>query len=273
MLIDEQIQRYSRQILLKEMGTKGTLRLLKSTVAVVGLGGLGCIVAQMLASVGVGKLKLIDADSVDLSNLSRQVLHTTADVGKLKVESAEEKIKSINPDNELELYPQFLNKENISEILSGCDYVIEGSDNLNTKFLVNDYCVVHGIPFTIAGAVQFYGQIISVIPKKSVCYRCLFRDPGNFQNEATCSAVGVLATVPNFAGILEANECIKYLIGETPNFINKIFSFDLLQGAFDTIEIKQQPSCQLCSAENSFEVFKKLEYITHQESCDVSENS
>ena len=272
MLNEEQIQRYSRQILLKEIGARGTNRLQKSTVGIVGIGGLGCIVAQMLAEVGVGKIVIIDADFVDLSNLSRQVLHFSEDLGKSKVQSAKEKIYKINPEIKVVAYAQFLTKQNICELLSGSDYIIECSDNIQTKFLVNDFCVVSGIPFTIAGAVQFYGQIISVLPKKSVCYRCLFRDSDYYQDEATCSAVGVLATVPNFAGILEANECIKYLIGETPNFLNKIFGFDLFQGAFETIEIKQEPCCQLCRAEHSVEVYKKLEYKKLEESCKISKS-
>ncbi len=271
MLSDKQIQRYSRQILLKEVGAKGTLRLLKSCVAIVGLGGLGCIAAQMLASVGVGKLKLIDGDRVDHSNLSRQVLHTAEDLNKSKVKSAKEKISIINQDVKVEIVDHFLTKENISHVLSGCDYVIDGTDNLSVKFLINDFCIVNGIPFTIAGAVQFYGQIISVIPKKTVCYRCIFRDPENFQNEATCSAVGVLTSVPNFAGILEANECIKYLLGYKPNFLNKIFSFDLFQGGFDTIELKQEPNCELCKAERSEEIFKKIEYNTFNSECNINE--
>jgi molybdopterin/thiamine biosynthesis adenylyltransferase len=273
MLSDEQTQRYSRQILLKEIGAKGTLRLLKSCVAIVGLGGLGCIAAQMLASVGIGKLKLIDGDSVDLSNLSRQILHTSGDLEKSKVMSAQEKISKINPDVKIEIFDKFLTKENIASVLSGSNYVIDGSDNLAVKFLINDYCVVNNIPFTIAGAVQFYGQIISVIPKKTVCYRCIFRDPDNFQNEATCSAVGVLATVPNFAGILEANECIKYLVGKIPNFINRVFSFDLFQGAFDTIELKQEPNCDLCKAERSEDIFKKNEYKPINPECNIREKA
>ena len=190
-----QIERYSRQILLKDVGGIGQKTLLNSTVAIIGGGGLGCPTAQQLAAMGVGRLKIFDGDLVEISNLPRQPMHYTADIGKLKVESLQAKIREMNPDVVVEIFPFFVDKSNVVESLSGVDFVIEASDNIATKFLINDVCVHLGIPFTIAGVLEFYGQMVTVIPVKTTCYRCIFHDIHEPEASMTCSGAGSSKTI------------------------------------------------------------------------------
>jgi len=174
-LTEEQINRYSRQIVLKEVGGIGQKKLLNSKVTVIGLGALGSPVAYYLTAAGIGNLKLVDFDKVELSNLHRQILHSTDDINKNKSQSAFEKLSALNPDCNIELIEELVVPGNVKEIIKGSDYVIEGSDNFPTKMLINDACVDLKIPFTIAGVLRFHGQIITVIPeKKTTCYRGLF---------------------------------------------------------------------------------------------------
>jgi molybdopterin/thiamine biosynthesis adenylyltransferase len=246
-LRDDQIERYSRQIILKEVGGKGVKKLLDATVGVIGSGGLGCTAIQTLTAVGVGHLKICDGDKVDISNLPRQYLHYTTDVGKLKVDSVKSKISKMNPDVSAEFSSVFLTNENIADFLKGCDYVVEASDNFATKFLVNDACVYLKIPFSIAGAVMFYGQLISVIPGQTACYRCVVNEPLPDELDMSCSGSGVLGTVPALAATLQANEAIKYILGLPAGFNNRLFLFDLLDGSFNDIKVKINPECRACS--------------------------
>lgn len=245
-LQDDQIERYSRQILLKEIGSKGQRKLLDAHVTVIGAGGLGCPTVQMLASSGIGHIRIYDADKVSLSNLPRQILHFTNDLNKYKVQSIAEKVAELNPDVHIEAIPEFITQKNITNALQGSDYIIEASDNPFTKFLVNDACVHLGIPFVIAGVVQSYGQLISVVPEKTPCYRCVFRHPVEEDSQASCSGAGVFSTVPQFAGILQANETLKYLLGIPSKYVNHIVTFDLFEGCLEKIPIKKSPDCAAC---------------------------
>jgi adenylyltransferase/sulfurtransferase len=245
-LTPSQIERYSRQILLKDVGGIGQKTLLNSTVAIIGGGGLGCPTAQQLAAMGIGRLKIFDGDLVEISNLPRQPMHYTSDIGKLKVESLQAKIQAMNPDVTVEIFPFFVDKSNIVEALSGVDFVIEASDSIATKFLINDVCVHLGIPFTIAGVLEFFGQIVTVIPG-STCYRCIFHNIHEPETNMTCSGAGVMGTVPSFAGILQANEAIKLILGLSTRFTDGLFAFDLLANSFDFIPIKRDPTCKACS--------------------------
>jgi molybdopterin/thiamine biosynthesis adenylyltransferase len=259
MLLPEQLEHYSRQILLKEVGGQGMTKLLNATVTIVGAGGLGCPAIQMLAAAGVGHIRIIDGDIVELSNLPRQIMHYTTDIGKKKVQSVREKIEAMNPDIQVETFEVFADESNIIELLQNSDYVIEASDSPHTKFLVNKICIDLHIPFTIAGVVMFMGQIISIIPGESTCYRCVFQDPleegesescvdgGSQLNDSmTCSGAGVMNTVPNFAGILQANEAIKSILGLTGKFLNGFFMFDLSENTFEFVSIKRNPNCPIC---------------------------
>ena len=176
-LTPEQIERYSRQIMIPDLGGKGQIRLRQGKVLVVGAGGLGCPAAFYLAAAGVGALGLVDSDRVELSNLHRQILHSTSDIGREKVDSAKEKLNRLNSDVEIHTYPARLDAENAAEIFAAYDFIVDGSDNFATKFLVNDAAVELGKPFSHAGIVRFQGQTMTVLPGKSACYRCVFQDP------------------------------------------------------------------------------------------------
>jgi molybdopterin-synthase adenylyltransferase len=267
-LTSEQIERYSRQIILKDVGSIGMKKLLDATVVIVGAGGLGCPAAQILASSGVGTIKIVDGDHVELSNLPRQIMHFTTDIGHPKVESIQSKINKMNPDVNVQIFNTFVNKENISDLIQGADYVIEASDNPATKFLVNDACIFHGIPFSIAGVVDFFGQIISVVPGKTACYRCIFKDIFEDDPQTSCSGSGVISTVPTFAGNLQAHECIKSILGIKQGFVNMIFSFDLKDYSFDFIPIKQDTNCKACS-DPSIPYYQSVNYLMKTNACDM----
>ncbi|MHA1519708.1 MAG: HesA/MoeB/ThiF family protein [Promethearchaeota archaeon] len=264
----EQIQRYSRHIILQDVGTPGVKKLLNATVCVVGAGGLGCPVIQMLSTAGIGHIKIIDGDKVELSNLPRQPLHFTSDIGQFKVDSIIQKVKALNPDVKMEGIRTFLTKENASEILQGCDYVIDASDNFATKFLINDVCVHLQIPFNIAGVVQWMGQLISVEPGVSTCYRCVFHTISAGDDSMSCSSAGVINTIPSFAGILQANECIKSILGKRRKFLNGVFFFDLGENSFDFVPIKRNPKCKACSdTKNAF--YKSETYERDGDQCEI----
>jgi molybdopterin/thiamine biosynthesis adenylyltransferase len=265
-LTESQIERYSRQIILGNFGAKGVKKLLMSTVAVVGAGGLGCPALQVLAGAGVGHLKIIDHDAVALSNLPRQILHSTNDLEKPKVESAKERLLAMNPDIDIQIFTDYLNVQNIAAFLSGTDYVIEASDNLATKFLVNDACVHFGVPFTIAGVLQYGGQVLSVQPGKSTCYRCLFGSPLNSSQLENCSTAGILATTSIIGGTIQANEAIKTLLGLEGRLLNTLLTFDLGSYKFIPVKISQNPQCQTCK-DPSHAYYKDAQYTLEAPVC------
>ncbi len=266
-----QIERYSRQILLKEIGGVGMKRLLDSTVGVIGAGGLGCPAIQVLTGAGVGHLKVIDGDRVDISNLPRQHLHFTADIGAFKVDSVKAKVEAMNPDVKIETFQTFVTIKNIKQLIGGCDAVVEASDNIGTKFLVNDACVHFGIPFVIAGVVQYYGQFMSVIPGETACYRCVFHEPLPENSVPTCSGVGVLGSAPALGGILQANEVIKTILGVKSTFPGQLFSYDLLMGSFDFIKLKRNPDCKACAHPDE-PFYLTADYAPPSDRCDISQD-
>jgi molybdopterin/thiamine biosynthesis adenylyltransferase len=246
-LTEEQIKRYSRQIVLKEVGGIGQKKLLNSTVTVIGLGALGSPVSYYLAAAGIGKLKIVDFDTVELSNLHRQILHFTKDVDKSKTESAVEKLNSLNPDCEIDIFNEIIVPENVKNILKGSDFVIEGSDNFPTKMMINDACLNLKIPFTIAGVLRFHGQLMTVIPeKKTTCYRCLFGDIEDAPTGLSCSQAGVIGLIPGILGCLEVNEAIKYLLNIGELITNKILFVDLLTNNFNYIDVYRDIRCVAC---------------------------
>jgi molybdopterin-synthase adenylyltransferase len=245
-LTETQIDRYSRQILLAQVGGTGMKKLLAARVTIVGAGGLGCPAAQVLASAGVGTIRIIDGDRVELSNLPRQFLHHTKDVGRFKVDSIREKIEAMNPDVMVDAMCLFADQNNIADLLAESDYVIEACDGQAAKFLVNDACVHLGIPFTIAGVVQFYGQILSVVPGRTRCLRCLFREPAPEDPQNSCSGAGVMGAAPGMAGMIQANEAIKSIIGAGALQADKLMIFNLLDCSFDFLGIASLPRCAAC---------------------------
>ena len=259
-LTEQQIERYSRQIVLKEVGGIGQKKLLESTITIVGTGGLGCPVALYLTAAGIGNIKIVDFDVVDLSNLHRQILHFTPDVGKKKVDSAYEKLHKLNPDVNIEVIDLQLLPSNIKDIIKGSDFVIEGSDNIQTKTLVNDACINLNIPFTIAGVIRFNGQILTVVPEeKTACYRCVFGDISDNSNSMSCSQAGVIGLIPGIIGSIQANEAIKHILGIGDLITNKMLFLDLLKNSFNFIEIKRNEECMACG-DNAKDLVKTHTY-------------
>ncbi|MEJ2295606.1 MAG: HesA/MoeB/ThiF family protein [Candidatus Lokiarchaeota archaeon] len=259
-LTKDQIKRYSRQIVLKEVGGVGQKKLLNSKISLVGLGALGSPVAYYLVAAGIGTLKIIDFDSVDLSNLHRQILHFTDDVSRLKTQSAIEKLNKVNPDCEIIVVNKTFNSDNSKLILRDSDFVIDGSDNLPTKMLINDTCITLGLPFTIAGVLRFQGQLMTVIPKeKTTCYRCVFGDGVQGDERMSCSQAGVIGFVPGMVGCIEANEAIKYILDIGDLITNKMLYIDLLRNSYNFIKIIRDKNCSACG-DNSKDLVDVTDY-------------
>ncbi|MFW9785674.1 MAG: ThiF family adenylyltransferase [Candidatus Heimdallarchaeota archaeon] len=256
----EQIERYSRQIVLKEIGGIGQKKLLKSKVTVIGCGGLGSPVAYYLVAAGVGNIKLIDFDKVDISNLHRQILHFTDDIDKLKTKSAFEKLHNLNPDVNIETVNEVILPGNIKKLLEGSDFVIDGSDNIPTKMLINDACISLGIPFTIAGVVRFNGQIITVIPtENTACYRCIFGDITEHEPSMSCSQAGIIGLIPGIIGCIQANEAIKYILAIGDLITNRMLFLDLLKYRFSFIKVVRNEKCLACG-DNASDLVETHEY-------------
>ena len=246
-LTEKQIERYSRHIILEEVGGAGQEKLLSSKVLIIGAGGLGSPAALYLAAAGVGTIGIIDADKVDLTNLQRQIIHQTCDVGIEKVKSAESRIQAINPDVTVKTYYQMAKAENIREIIREYDFVIDGTDNFAAKFLINDACYFEKIPFSHAGILRFDGQLITILPGQTACYRCIFHSSPPAGTVPSCSQAGVLGVLAGVIGSLQATEVIKYLLNIGDLLTNTLLTYDALTTKFRSIELNRNPNCPLCS--------------------------
>ena len=245
-LTEEQIERYSRHILLEQVGGVGQEKLLSSKVLIVGAGGLGSPAALYLAAAGVGTIGIIDADKVDLTNLQRQIIHHTSDLGVEKVKSAENKMRAINPEVTVKTYHQLAKADNIREIIREYDFVIDGTDNFPAKFLINDACYFEKIPFSHAGILKFYGQLITVLPGETTCYRCIFNAPPPAGVVPSCSQAGVLGVLAGVIGSLQATEAIKYLLGVGRLLTDTLLTYDALEMEFRAVKLNRNPNCPLC---------------------------
>ncbi len=243
---EDRLERYSRHILLKDVGIEGQQKLFDAKVLTIGAGGLGSPIALYLAAAGVGTLGIADADVVDVSNLQRQVIHFTRDLGRAKVESAAEKMRAINPDVTVRTYHEFLLAANIRPILRNYDFVIDGTDNFAAKFLINDACVLEGIPFSHGGILRFNGQTMTVIPGQSACYRCVFHAPPPRGSVPTCSQAGVLGAVAGMLGTIQAVEALKFITGAGTLLTDTLLSFDAKTLDFRKARFKRNPRCPIC---------------------------
>lgn len=241
-----QRERYSRNILLRELGEEGQGRLHRARVLVVGTGGLGSPASLYLAAAGVGTLGIVDSDRVDLSNLQRQIIHATPDLGRIKVESAAEALLALNP--EIEVRPLYVRlcAANIMEIVRDFDFVIDGTDNFAAKFLLNDACVLAGIPLSHGGVLRFEGQTMTILPKKTACYRCIFRQSPAEGTVDISSEVGILGSVAGILGTIQATEAIKFISGAGDLLTSALLRFDALTMEFRRIPLQRQEDCPVC---------------------------
>jgi sulfur-carrier protein adenylyltransferase/sulfurtransferase len=246
-LTAEQRERYSRHLLLPEVGAEGQQKLLDAKVLLLGAGGLGSPAALYLAAAGVGTLGIVDNDEVDLSNLQRQVIHSSERIGVPKVDSAEETINALNPDVKVEKYPVRLGPDNIVEIISGYDIVVDGLDNFPTRYLLNDASVRLEIPVVSAAILGFEGQLSVFKPYDGPCYRCLFPVPPPAELAPSCGANGVLGVLPGTMGLLQATEVIKLILGEGDPLIGRLLMYDALSATVSEVKVRRDPDCPICS--------------------------
>ena len=249
-------RRYARQIVLPEVGVEGQQRLARARVLVVGAGGLGSPVALYLAAAGVGTLRIVDDDRVDESNLQRQVLHTTARVGRAKTQSAVETLNALNPALKVEAIEQRVNSTNVDALVADCSVWVDGSDNLPTRYLLSDAAVKHGKALVYGAVERFSGQVAVFHPQFrrgiAPCYRCLFPEPPPPEQAPNCAEVGVVGVVPGVVGLLQANEAIKLLLGIGQPLIGRLLMFDALGAHFRELSLPADPECALCAPNRAF---------------------
>jgi len=241
----EQLERYKRNINLKEIGLIGQEKILNAKVLIIGAGGLGSSASLYLAALGIGTLGIVDKDKVELSNLQRQIIHNTLDLDKPKVISAKEKITNLNPDINVITYDQKITKDNIMDILINYNFIIDATDNFETKFLINDACVSLKKPFSHGGVLGFEGQTFTYTPGNT-CYRCIFKEPPPKKIMKDSSKNGILGSTPGLLGIIQATEALKYITNCGELLINKLLVFDLRNMDFRTVKLKKDNKCKLC---------------------------
>jgi molybdopterin/thiamine biosynthesis adenylyltransferase/rhodanese-related sulfurtransferase len=246
-LTPEQRDRYSRHLLMSEVGIDGQLKLLDARVLLLGAGGLGAPTALYLAAAGIGTLGIVDNDTVDLSNLQRQVIHTTDRVGVPKVDSAEETIAALNPDVDVVKYPVRIDASNIMEIIEGYDVIVDGLDNFPTRYLLNDASVRLRIPVVSASILGFDGQLSVFSPYEGPCYRCLYPTPPPAELAPSCGANGVLGVLPGTMGLLQATEVVKLILGEGEPLIGRLLLYEALGATFTELKVRRDPDCPICS--------------------------
>ena len=261
---EEQIKRYSRHIILPEVGGRGQKKLLQSSVFLVGAGGLGCPAAYYLAAAGVGKLGIADGDDVDHSNLQRQILHSTKDVGYPKALSAKATLEALNPDVEVVPFMYRLNSENIMDIIKDYDVILDGSDNFPTRYLVNDACVLLKKPLSHGSIFRFEGQVTTILPGEGPCYRCLFETPPPPGMVPSCQEAGVLGVLPGVIGVIQATEVVKLLLGKGQLLKGQLLLYNAFTMEFKKVKIRRNPQCPVCGENPTIK-----ELVDYQEFCQV----
>lgn len=259
-LSNEEIKRYSRHLLLPEVGVDGQEKLRAAKVLIVGLGGLGAPLAQYLAAAGVGTLGLLDFDTVDESNLQRQVIHGTRDVGRPKVASARDFIKRLNPSVNVEMYNFPLSKDNALDLFAQYDIIADGTDNYNTRYLVNDACVLLGKPNVSAAIYQFEGQASVYFAKRGPCYRCVYPSPPPPGLVPSCGEGGVIGVLPGIIGTIQANEIIKLIIGGGHSLVGRLLHFDAWSMKFRELKLEKNPDCPICGKNPTITQLDSIDY-------------
>ena len=264
-LDDEKLARYSRHLLIPEVGIEGQQLLLETSILLIGAGGLGSPAALYLAAAGVGRMGIVDDDRVDASNLQRQVLHSTAELGESKAQSAREAIEGLNPDVDVVTYEERLTSENVDRILGdGWEFVVDGADNFPTRYLLNDASVWHRVPVVHGSIYRFEGQVTVFRPFEGPCYRCLFPQPPPPELAPSCAEGGVLGVLPGVIGSLQANEALKLALGIGEPLVGRLLLFDALTTKLDEVTVRRDPNCPVCGEHPTI-----TEYIDYAEFCGV----
>lgn len=243
---DDQLQRYSRHIILPEVGGKGQKKILNAKVFIVGAGGLGCPVGYYLAAAGVGTIGMIDNDTVELSNLQRQIAHNTKRLGVHKVDSAKETFESLNPDVNVVGIKDRISKDNILDLIKDYDIVVDGSDNFPTRYLVNDACVMLKKPLVSGAILKFEGQVTTILPGEGHCYRCLFEEMPPAGLVPSCQEAGVLGAITGVVGALQATEVLKLILGKGDVLKNTLLIYDALKVNFRRVKVPKNNDCAVC---------------------------
>ncbi len=261
-LTNDQISRYSRHLIMPEVGVEGQEKLVNSKVLCIGAGGLGSPLALYLAAAGVGNLGILDFDVVEFSNLQRQIIHSEMNVGTLKVDSAKERLEELNSDINITTYDKRLSSENSMEIFRGYDIVVDGTDNFATRYLVNDTCVLLGIPNVYGSIFRFEGQVSVFDAKRGPCYRCLYPEPPPPGLVPSCAEGGVLGVLPGIIGTMQAAEAIKIIIEKGTPLIGKLLFLDVMEMKIRELTLKKDKNCPICS---EYPIIKEL--IDYEEFC------
>ena len=266
-----QLDRYSRHIIMDDVGPEGQSSLLEADVLVLGAGGLGSPIIQYLAAAGVGTLGIADDDVVELSNLQRQIIHGDDDVGRAKVDSAAEFVAELNPDIRVEKHETRVTAASVDDLIRDYDFVVDGTDNFGTRYLVNDACTLAGIPFSHGSIFKFEGQVTTFTGgDESPCYRCLFPEAPPDGMVPNCATAGVLGVLPGTVGALQATETVKHIIGAGESLDGSMLFFDALNMEFDRVEIPRQPDCPVCGDDPAIESVGDVDYSA---SCAIDPNA
>jgi molybdopterin/thiamine biosynthesis adenylyltransferase/rhodanese-related sulfurtransferase len=261
----EQKKRYSRHLLVPEVGEAGQAKLLASKALLVGAGGLGSPAGLYLAAAGVGTIGVVDSDVVDLSNLQRQVLHTTASVGKTKTESAEVTIRALNPDVKVVRHDLRLEAGNVMDVIAPYDVILDGCDNFSTKYLVNDAAVLTGKTNVYGSIFRFDGQASTFVPRQGPCYRCLYPEPTPAELAPSCDEAGVIGVLPGVIGLIQATEAIKALLGKGDLLVGRLLTYDALGMTFRQFKVRRDPKCAVCGDSPTIKAPTDLEWSCHFE--------
>jgi sulfur-carrier protein adenylyltransferase/sulfurtransferase len=261
----DQKKRYSRHLLVPEVGEAGQARLLESKALLVGAGGLGSPAGLYLAAAGVGTIGVVDSDVVDLSNLQRQVLHTTASVGRSKTESAEATIRALNPDVKVVRHDLRLEAGNVMDVVAPYDVILDGCDNFSTKYLVNDAAVLSGKTNVYGSIFRFDGQASTFVPRQGPCYRCLYPEPTPAELAPSCDEAGVIGVLPGVVGMIQATEAIKALLGKGDLLVGRLLTYDALAMTFRQFKVRRDPKCAVCGDSPTIKAPADLEWSCHFE--------
>ena len=259
---DEQIERYSRHIILPEVGGSGQQKMLEARVLLLGAGGLGSPAAYYLAAAGIGNLGIVDFDRVDLSNLQRQIIHSTERIGMLKTESAKKTIQALNPDVNVTLYNEKMDSSNIMNLIEGYDYIVDGSDNFPTRYLVNDACIMRNKTLIHGSIYRFEGQVTVFKPGDGPCYRCLYPEPPPPGMVPNCQEGGVLGVLAGVIGNLQVVEVLKLVLGIGKTLVGKLLIYDALNTEFRNLRLRKDTNCPICSEKPTIK-----ELVDYEEFC------